>query len=234
MAGKIYGIGVGVGNPEDMTLKAVRRIRESDVLVCPREELGACRAYQIAKQAIPEVERIAVLPLEFQMTTDEVRRALNHRRAYDVIKELVLQGKTVAFLTVGDPSLYSTFSYVCDFAREDGFEVECVSGVTSAMACANRLGIALCSGNEQLHIIPSIGDIEGALDLPGTKVLLKCGKKMLRIKELLRQREGIAVTAVCGCGTLAERCYHSLEELPDEGEYMFTVIIKDRGDEQVA
>ncbi|EID83889.1 Precorrin-2 methylase [Treponema sp. JC4] len=77
MNGCIYGIGVGVGDPEDMTLKAIKRIKESDLLICPKEDLNECRAYQIVKQVIPEVEDIDTLPIEFEMTKDENKRAQN-------------------------------------------------------------------------------------------------------------------------------------------------------------
>ena len=190
MKGKIYGIGVGIGDPEDITLKAIKRIRESDVLICPQKDLERCRAYQIAKQVVPEMEHMDTLPFEFAMTKDEAERARNHRRIYETVKEMVLKGKTVSFLTIGDPALYSTYSYIAALAKEDGIEACAVSGVSSLSACANRLGVTLCDGEEQLHVIPRIEDIEEALALPGTKVIMKCGRDMPRVKELLRRQEG--------------------------------------------
>lgn len=175
---KIYGVGLGVGDPEDMTLRAIRLIKKSDVLAFPKEDLDTCRAYQIARQVIPEVEHKDTLTLSFAMTRDEAIRARSHQAAYEAIRELVLQGKTVAFLTIGDPALYSTFAYISDLAQKDGIEVGTASAISSITACANRLGISLCDGNEQLHVIPRVEDLEEALDLPGTKVLMKCGKHM--------------------------------------------------------
>lgn len=224
--GKIYGIGVGVGDPEDMTLRAARIIGESDVLVCPGKDLGKCRAYQIARQAVPGIERIPTIPLDFQMTRNQDVRNRNHQRAYEAVRELVLQGKTVSFLTIGDPSLYSTFSYVFDLAREDGVEVGVVSGISSLTACANRLGMTLCEGDEQLHVISCVEDLEGSLDLPGTKVLMKCGLRLPFVKEVLRRKAGISVCAVSRCGTAEERCYRSLDQIPDDAGYMLTIIVK--------
>lgn len=224
---KIYGVGLGVGDPEDMTLKAIRLIKKSDVLAFPKEDLDTCRAYQIARQVIPEVEHKDTLALSFAMTRDEAIRARSHQAAYEAIRELVLQGKTVAFLTIGDPALYSTFAYISDLAQKDGIEVGTASAISSITACANRLGISLCDGNEQLHVIPRVEDLEEALDLPGTKVLMKCGKHMPHIKEELRTRPGVAVFAVAECGTPDELCYRSLEELPNDGGYLLTVIIKE-------
>lgn len=228
MKGRIYGIGVGVGDPEDITLKAIKRIKESDLLICPKEDLNECRAYLIIKQVIPEVENIETLPIEFEMTKDEEKRIQNHLKIYKKIKEHVLSGKKVSFITIGDPALYSTFSYISDLAQKDGIEVCIVSGITSITACANRLGVPLCEGREQLHVIPRIEDIEAALELPGTKVIMKCGKKISFVKEKLRKKENIDIYAISGCGTGKERCFRSPEEIPEDGYYMMTIIIKER------
>ena len=230
MKGKIYGIGVGIGDPEDITLKAIKRIKESDVIVCPRQDLEKCRAYSIVKQAVPEVENIEKLFLEFEMTRDEEKKYQNHRRLYETVKEHVLEGKTVSFLTIGNPAVYSTFSYIAELAYKDGIEVRCVSGVSSITACANRLGIPLVEGNDQLHVLPQTDDIEDALNLPGTKVIMKSGKEISSIKELLRKRQGISVFAVSECGMAEEKCYFSVNDIPDDGKYMITIIVKENKD----
>ncbi|MCR5687248.1 MAG: precorrin-2 C(20)-methyltransferase [Lachnospiraceae bacterium] len=226
-AGRILGIGVGIGDPEDITLKAARLIKSSDILICPKKDLGRCRAYQIAKQVIPEVGDIETLSLEFEMVKDEKERDRNHREIYRTVKELVNNGKTVTFLTIGDPSVYSTYSYIAELAREDGIETLAVSGISSITAVANSLGITLCEKDVQLHVIPDTDDIESALFHQGTKVIMKCGRDMRRIKEILRKRSGISVYAVSDCGMPQERCYRGIDELPEEGSYMLTVIVKE-------
>ena len=225
MTGKIYGIGIGIGDPEDLTLKAVRMIKESDILILPRKDLAKCRAYQIAKQVIPEIEDIDTLPLEFEMTSDDKVRAENHLKIYETAKDLVLKGKTVSFLTIGDPALYSTYSYIAMLAQKDGIKTQAISGVSSITACANRLGITLCDGSEQLHVIPETGDIEKALELPGTKVVMKCGRDLPAIKRVLKDR-AVSVYAVSDCGMPNERCFRGLDELPDDGNYMMTIIVR--------
>ena len=106
MKGKLYGIGVGIGDPEDMTLKSLRMIEESDVLILPRNDLSKCRAYQIAARSVPDIDRIEKIAIEFEMVTDKAVRDRNHRLIYDKVKDLILQGKTVTFLTIGDPAIY--------------------------------------------------------------------------------------------------------------------------------
>ena len=227
--GKIYGIGVGIGDPEDITLKALRLIRESDILVLPREDISKCRAYQIVKKVMPEIADITTLPLEFEMVKDAGEREKNHIKIYETVKDLVMQGKTVSFLTIGDPAIFSTFSYIADLAREDGIDAYAVNGISSITAAANRLGVALCEKEDQLHVISEISDIQGSLDLPGTKVIMKCGRDIGVIKEILRKRgDSISVYGVSDCGTEKEKCYMTLEDLPDEGNYMMTLLIKSK------
>ena len=226
--GMIYGIGVGIGDPEDITLKAARCIKESDVLILPSDDPEKCRAYQIAKKAIPEIKDIDILPLEFKMVRDEGLRAKNHRIIYETVKKLVLEKKVVSFLTIGDPSLYSTYSYIAALAHKDGIRTQAVSGVSSITACANRLGITLCDAGTQLHVIPDTEDIESMLDLSGTKVLMKCGGSLSVIKEKLTDKN-VSLWAVENCGLPEERCYRSIDELPDSGGYMLTVIVKEEG-----
>ena len=226
MAGRILGIGVGIGDPEDLTLRAARLIREADCLILPRQDLDKCRAYQIALCSVPEIAYKERMALEFEMTGDRKVRDANHRKIYAAAKELVLAGKTVAFLTIGDPAVYSTYSYIAALAREEGIETEAVSGISSITACANRLGITLCDGEQQLHVIPDTDDLEAALKLPGTKILMKCGRDLPALKEMLRGRN-VSVYAVSNCGMSDERCFRDIEELPDDGSYMLTVIIKE-------
>ncbi len=229
MNGIIYGIGIGIGDPEDMTYKAVRIIKDSDVLILPRKDINKCRAYLIAKEIMPEIENIPTLALEFEMTGDRKESAKNHAKIYESVKQLVLSGKKVAFLTIGDPALYSTYSYIAELANRDDIETVSISGISSITACANSLGITLCEGDEQLHVIPGTKDMEASLDLSGTKVFMKSGKDMPYIKEVLRRKEkSVLVYAVADYGTDKETRYHGIEELPDEGNYMMTIIVKEK------
>ena len=228
MAGKIYGVGVGVGDPEDLTLKAIKIIKGSDVLVCPRKDQDKCRAYQIVKQVIPEVDEIETISFEFEMIKDEVRLENIYEDIYKTVKKLVHDGKVVTFLTIGDPAIYSTYSYIAERAKKDRVETVSISGISSINACANRLGINLCCGDEQVHIIPNSESVLSALSLPGTKVFMKSGRDIIKIREILLGRDDIDVYAVSGCGTKDEICYRSAVEFPDSGEYMITIIVKEK------
>ena len=225
--GMIYGIGVGIGDPEDITLKAVKCIKESDVLILPSDDPAKCRAYQIAKKAVPEMKDIDTLSFDFKMVKDESVRVKNHQIIYEKVKKLVLdEKKKVSFLTIGDPAIYSTYSYIANLAQKDGIKTQAVSGVSSINACANRLGVTLCEAGTQFHVIPDAKNIESMLELPGTKVLMKCGRNISVIKDKLNEKR-VSVWAVENCGMPEEKCYRSLDEIPDSGNYMLTVIVKE-------
>ena len=179
--GIAYGIGVGPGDPELLTLKALRRIREADVIAVPGEKPAETTAYRIAIQATPEMANKTLIGLDMPMTRDRDTMAASHREAVETIEAILDQGKDVAFLTLGDPSIYSTFSYVQEILEADGYETRSVSGVPSFCAAAARLNIPLGEWGEPILILPAAQMLEDHLDagsLPkeGTCVLMKSGR----------------------------------------------------------
>ena len=127
--GTLYGVGVGPGDPELMTLKAVRLIRENEVIALPGEIPEKTAAYRIAVQAVPELAEKKLIPIFFPMTMDRAEQQKEHERGAEKLKRLLDTGRNVVFLTLGDPSIYSTFSYVQQLVEADGYPAEMVSGV---------------------------------------------------------------------------------------------------------
>ena len=109
MRGILYGVGVGPGDPELMTLKAVRMIRENEVIAVPGAEAKETVAYQIAVQAVPELADKELLSIYMPMTHDAKELEENHRKGAKALEEVLDQGKDIVFLTLGDPTIYSTF-----------------------------------------------------------------------------------------------------------------------------
>jgi siroheme synthase len=140
MQGKIYGIGVGPGDPELMTLKAVRLIREADVIAIPGKEKETCTAYQIALGAVPEIDEKEIIPVVFPMTKNETVLKESHETAVKSLSALMDQGKTIAFLILGDVTVYSTYGYVHKKLLDLGYESVLVNGVPSFCAAAAKLG----------------------------------------------------------------------------------------------
>ena len=230
MNNKIYGVGLGVGDPEMITLKALRVMRESDVLVLPTGGKDESHAYRIAVAACPELAEKETLSFEFPMTRD--RQTLEARRdeIYARVKEEQLAGKNIAFLVIGDPNIYATYSYIELRAKRDGIPCESISGITSFTASAAALGLPLVLEDEQLHIIPGSAELPEALKLPGTKVFMKVGRKWGELSKMLDSLEKsgeITVCAVEKCGTREERVYRSLSEIPQDLSYLSTVIVKE-------
>ncbi|MDD3218522.1 MAG: precorrin-2 C(20)-methyltransferase [Lachnospiraceae bacterium] len=227
MAGKLYGIGVGPGDPELLTLKALRTIKESDVIAVPQEGGTSSVAYQIVLPVCPEIAEKELLALPMPMTKDKELLEKSHNEGTRMVEECLDQGKQVAFLTLGDPTVYSTYLYVHKRVEADGYDTEILSGITSFCAVAARLNMGLVEKAEELHVIPASYQIEEALELPGTKVLMKAGKKMKDVKEVLR-RKSVEVEMIENCGMENERIYHNLEEIPEQSSYYSLIIIKEK------
>ncbi len=226
MSGKVFGVGVGPGDPEYMTLKAVRLIRENEVIMVPGKEVKESVAYRIAVQAVPEMEEKELIPLYMPMVMDVDEQKMNHRRGAEIIETYLDQGRNVVFLTLGDPSVYCTFTYVQHMLEADGYETELVPGITSFCAAAARVNIPLCEWNEPLHIMPALHKIGDELDLPGNYVLMKSGSHMTEIKNMLK-KSGRDVRVVENCGMPGEKVYLNVDEIPDEAGYFSLIIAKE-------
>ena len=232
MRGRLYGVGVGPGNPELITLKAARLLREADVIAAPAKPKGESAAYRIAEKAVPEVAGKPVLELDWPMTKDRAALAAFYRAAADEIEAFLERGKSVAFLTLGDPAVYATYLYLHRLAEADGYAVEIVSGVPSFCAAAARLGIGLAENGEELHIFPASYPDENLFRLPGTKVLMKPASALPELKRRLMEDENHEVFAAVNCGMEGETLCRGAESIPDCAGYFTLIIMKERRGEE--
>lgn len=224
--GIIYAVGVGPGDPELMTVKAVRLIREADVIAMPGKEVKESVAYRIAARAVPEITRKELIAVEMPMTKDRTVLEEAHRTGAKALEELVDRGKTVVYLTLGDPTVYCTFSYLQHCLEADGYEVRLVPGISSIMASAAALGIPLTEGNEELHVLPGNHLTEGLNGLRGTCVVMKSASRIKDVKSMLRS-SGKEVQAVLNCGMESERLFRSADDIPDDAGYFALIIAKE-------
>lgn len=230
MSGVLLGIGVGPGDPEMLTLKAIKAIKESDVICLPRGEKDKCMAYQIALPVVPELRYKKTIAFDYEMTKDKRRLKQLHQEFYDKYKQLLFDGYNLAFLTIGDPTIYSTFGYIMNLAQKDGIEVEIINGITSFCGSAAAANILLSEANENIHIVSGQGNLEENLKLPGTKIIMKSGRNISSIKEQLIQLEEdgqINVIAVADCGKETEQIYKTAITIPEDSRYMMTIIVKE-------
>ncbi|MCI9173925.1 MAG: precorrin-2 C(20)-methyltransferase [Lachnospiraceae bacterium] len=228
MAGKLFGIGVGPGDPELLTVKALKCIRTCDVLAVPGTQKEETAAYKIVIQAAPEIAEKSCLELEMPMTKDKKKLAESHRKAFGRIQEVLDQGKQIGFLTLGDPCIYSTYIYMHKLAAKAGYETEIINGIPSFCAVSAKLNQGLVEQSQMLHILPSTYGVEAGMDLPGTKILMKPGKKLKSIKEKLAEYPDSQASMIERCGMEEERIYRTAKEIPEQTGYYSLLIVKEQ------
>ncbi len=235
MTGKLYGIGVSIGDPELLTVKAVRILEEADVIAIPKEEKENCLAWKNTIALIPQLSDKDTLYVPMPMTKDRDLLEQSHTHGAELIKEQLKKGNDVAFLTIGDPCVYATYMYVHKKVSEAGFDTQIINGVTSFCAAAAAMNMALCEEEQELHIIPSSYGVEKALDYPGVKVLMKSGSHLpdvIRALQTKVKENSLEVYMAENCGMKDEKLYKSLEEISvkdmNELSYYTTIIVKEK------
>lgn len=226
MAGILYGVGVGPGDPELLTLKAVKIIKESDIIIVPGEVAEDSVAYQIANGAVNLKEK-EVKAVSMPMTKDKAILEKAHQEATNCIMDYLNENKQVAFLTLGDPCVYSTYIYVHKKILSAGHTAKIVSGIPSFCAAAALANDSLVEKSEPLHILPATYDIEEALKLSGTKVLMKSGKKIAKVKQALKKHD-FDVVMVENCGMKDEKVFRGVENIDENAGYYSLIIAKDK------
>ena len=205
MTGRLYGIGLGPGDPELMTLKAARLIGAAEVVAYPALAGAASFARSIAAGLIAEGAREIVI--DIPMTTAREPAQAAYDLAAAAIADELESGRDVVCLCEGDPFFYGSFMYL--FARlADRFEVEVVPGVTSVAACAARAGMPLAARNERLTVLPGPlpeAELRARIDGAESVAILKVGRHLSKIRAVID-----------GLGLSARAVYVERASLPDE------------------
>ena len=232
--GKLYGVGVGPGDPELITLKALRILREADVIFCPEKEEGAGSfAFEIIKEHLTEKKQ-EIVNLVYPMHY----RGGHLQEAWEKNAGCIaghLKGeRTGVFLTLGDPSVYSTFMYTLPYISAAGVETEVIPGIPSFCAAAAAAQIPLVSWNENLVIMPvrkngsvSLGKVMEEND---NVVLMKpSADKGALLQALAGHSREMCFRLVSRAGTDGQTVIGNPEELlSGEIPYLSTVIVKKR------
>lgn len=229
MRGIAYGVGVGPGDPELMTLKAVKLIRENKIFAFPGKNPKESVAYKIAVKAVPELEDKELISINMPMVHDLEELKRNHIAGAKEIEKYLDRGENVIFLTLGDSTIYCTFTYLQTIMKRDGYETKLINGIPSFCAAAARVNIPLCEWNETLRIVPAVHKLGNELSEPGNYVLMKTGSHMAKVKEMLKD-SGKSVNVVENCGMENEQVYSGVSEIPDEAGYFSLIIAKDPKD----
>lgn len=226
--GTFYGVGVGPGDPELLTRKAIRLLRSCPVLAAPRTASGEMLALDIARQAV-DLTGKTILPLDFTMERDRPIRRSAHETAAAQLEPYLHAGQDVALLNLGDVSIYATFGYLQSILQDRGYPTVMIPGIPSFCAVAARLNSGLTEMNQPLHIVPAgSGSLDGTLALPGTKILMKSGSHLSQVVETLRRTGQLHKAAmVQNCGLPGEQVYVTLEDLPKTTGYFATIVVKE-------
>lgn len=228
MKGRLYGIGVGPGDPELLTLKAKRLIEECDIVAVPVKKEGEDSvALQIARGTV-EVPEEKVRRVLFKMSKDKSEREACRQAAAASIMEYLDAGQNVAMPVLGDVGIYSTYSYVHKKLMSAGYEVQMISGIPSFCAGASRANVSIVEGNEGFGVIPSLkgmDQVEKAIGVFDNLVIMKVGSHVKDVYDLLAVR-GMEDHAVVFSNVGMEGEYIG-PLLPDrEYGYFTTMLIK--------
>lgn len=190
MKGKMYGIGVGPGDSELMTVKAARIVSNADIILTPKtEKKDGSVALNIAKPYI--TEKTEIVPVVFPMNlNDEWKDAWVE--AQKIIVSYLEAGKDVVFLTLGDPMFYSTYMYVFRLVEAAGYEIETIPGITAFCAIGSHLGYPIVEDEEILAIIPATAPkekIDKVLECVDDAVIMKVYKRFDKVQELLLKHD---------------------------------------------
>ncbi len=191
--GELTCVGCGPGDPELLTVKAVKTIKTADVIMCPTSKEGKeSIAYSIISNIIDNSKKPEIVNLVFPMVKDKNILEDTWEKNARTIAESVRSGKNVVYLTVGDPSLYSTWIYI---NRELGRKypdvtINVIPGIVSMFAFASKVGISIAEGDETMAVIPAcydLGKVKETAKNCDTMVFLKDGRYFDQVISLLKE-----------------------------------------------
>jgi precorrin-2/cobalt-factor-2 C20-methyltransferase len=228
--GTLYGIGVGPGDPDLITLKAVKTLQKVDVVLAAASTKNeASLALFIARPHLrPEAE---VKRLNFPMTRDQA--VLDHawRENADIVADILHAGKSAAFLTLGDPLTYSTFGYLLrTLGLLAEIPVEVIPGITSYQAAAALTGRVLVESDENLAVVSGVAgetELTRVLENAQCAVILKAYKNMPTIRRVL-ERLGLCDSCVfvTRLGLKGEEIITNLSDVPDKPSYFSLILMR--------
>lgn len=222
--GIFYSVGIGPGDPDLITIKAIENIKSSDIIALPDSGAKENLAFKISEKFLKDKK---VIYIEMPMIRDKEKFSLYHKKAVDKIKSYLDCNKSVSFLTLGDPTIYSTPMYIHKKLKNEAYITKIIPGVTSFCAAASSLDVSLVEGSEPLFIIPA--SYEGTselLKLRGNKILMKSGKKLEEVLEYYKTSND-TVMMVENATLENEKIYYSVDEIDKSAGYFSVVVVKE-------
>lgn len=230
--GTLYGVGVGPGDPELITVKAFRRLIDTPVIAYPRKRKGSkSYAHKIAEAYINPQEK-EMLGLVFPMTKDKEMLEREWNNTVASVWGYLSEGKDVAFVTEGDPLLYSTFIHMMRLMKKlhPEVEIKTIPGISSINGAASRLGIALADGDEHIAIVPARDDytaMRKVIEENDCIVFIKVAKVMDVMLKVLRDLSLLEKASVVTKVTSDEEIIWNVAELDGlELEYLTLMVVR--------
>lgn len=189
----LIGIGVGPGDPDLLTVKAVKAIQNADIIMCPASnEDRPSIALSVVSPIIDKSKNQEIVKLIFPMTKDKDVLEQTWKKNAKIMAEKVLSGKNIVYLTVGDPYLYSTWIYMYKELTENypKMEISVIPGIVSMFTFASKVGVSIAEGAEKVAIIPSCYDLSSVKEIAKhseTMVFLKDGRYFDKVIEVLKE-----------------------------------------------
>ncbi|MCY4543451.1 MAG: precorrin-2 C(20)-methyltransferase [Rhodobacteraceae bacterium] len=230
MSGKLIGVGLGPGDPELLTIKAVRTIRAARVIAYPAPDDGHSFARSIAAEFMPR--QAIELPIVIPIYDQRFPAAEIYDQAQQEIEGILNGGTDVVVLCQGDPLFYGSFMYL--LARFAGrHEVDIVPGVTSLTACAAVAASPLCGRTSSLTVLTGTMNnqlLERKLGEGGSFAIVKIGRHLARVRQVLRELGMLEDSTYVSHATLPSQRMMPLADAPEDAPYFSTILVPGRFD----
>lgn len=229
MKGKFFGIGVGPGDEKLLTIKAAEILGSVDIVAFPKSsENKDSTAFNIVKNYVGCDTRL--LELVMPMTNNPEVLESCRKEAADVIAQNLDDGHSVAFITLGDPAFYSTYTYLHKYIAEKGYEIEIIPGITSFSASAAVACGYITEGDEVFAIVPGtaeMGRIREVIQQVDSAVLMKVSANFPMIMEFLREEKLLdKAFLVERCSMQGQKIIFDLTNYSETPGYFSTMIVR--------
>jgi len=190
---ELIAVGCGPGDPDLLTVKAVKAIQNADIIMCPTSKEGKPSiAFSVISSILDKTKNQEIVNLVFPMTKDKKTLELTWVKNSKILAEGIFAGKNVVYITVGDPYLYSTWIYLHREISKNYPEIKItvIPGIVSMFTFASKVGISLAEGAEKFSVIPSCYDLSQVKEIAknsDTMVFLKDGRYFDQVIELLKE-----------------------------------------------
>ena len=190
---ELIGIGVGPGDPDLLTVKAVKAIQNAETIMCPAsKEDRPSIALSVVSSLIDKSKNQEIIKLIFPMTKDKDVLEATWKKNAKIMAEKVLSGKNVVYLTVGDPYLYSTWIYMHREIQinHPELKISVIPGIVSMFTFASKVGVSIAEGAEKVAIIPSCYNLETVKEIAKNAeslIFLKDGRYFDQVINLLKE-----------------------------------------------